>query len=187
MDGRIPMILDGGPCNVGLESTVLTLCTETPRILRPGGITPEMIAGVIGRVDVDGSALKEFSGDERTASPGMKYRHYAPKAAVTVVGGNGISVAGRICNLFDAAKAAGRNPTVLAMAENLPLYSGRDAYVLGVSGSVENAGFALFEMLRRVDADGRTDVFAEAVEPVGLGLAIMNRLLRAAGFNYIRV
>ena len=103
MDGRIPLILDGGPCCVGLESTVLTLCAETPRILRPGGVTPEMIAHVIGRVDIDDSALKELGGEERAASPGMKYRHYAPKASVTVVGGNTTAVAMKICALFDEA------------------------------------------------------------------------------------
>lgn len=187
MKGRIPLILDGGACRVGLESTVLTLCDGPPKVLRPGGVTPEMIAQVVGRAEVDGSALRELGANERAASPGMKYRHYAPKAAVTVVGGNTEAVAEKIRALYDEAKAAGRNPAVLARAENLPLYGGRDAHALGAAGSIESVGGALFETLRLVDAEGRTDVFAEAVEPKGFGLAVMNRLLRAAGFNYIQV
>jgi L-threonylcarbamoyladenylate synthase len=187
MGGRIPLILDGGACSVGLESTVLTLCDGPPKVLRPGGVTPEMIAGVVGRVVVDGSALKEMSEEEKAASPGMKYRHYAPKAIVTVVGGEPEAVARMICSLYDDALSAGRRPAVLARAENIPLYGGRDVYMLGISGSIESVGGALFDALRRVDAGGRTDVFAEAVEPVGFGLAVMNRLLRAAGFNYIEV
>jgi L-threonylcarbamoyladenylate synthase len=185
MDGRIPLILDGGPCSVGLESTVVTLCADRPRILRPGGVTPEMLARVIGDVDVDDSALRQLEAGARAASPGMKYRHYAPKAAVTVIGGEAQAAANRICSLYDEAKAAGRNPVVLAKAENLCLYGSRAVYVLGTSGSIESVGAALFDALRLVDADKRTDAFAEAVDPQGFGLAVMNRLLRAAGFHFI--
>jgi len=187
MKGKIPLILDGGPCRVGLESTVLTLCTAPPRVLRPGGVTPEMIEAVIGRTEVDGSALKALAEGEKAASPGMMYRHYAPKAPVTVVGGEPDRVAGKIMELYDAAVEEGRNPAVLARVGNLQLYGGRNAYALGVDGSAESVGCALYETLRLVDADSRTDAFAEAVEPVGFGLAVMNRLLRAAGFNYIQV
>jgi L-threonylcarbamoyladenylate synthase len=146
-----------------------------------------MIARVIGRVEVDGSSLKELGAGERAASPGMKYRHYAPNAAITVVGGETGAVVKKINKLYQEATAAGRKPAVIARAENLPQYAGIDAYALGVAGSIESMGGALYEILRRVDADGRTDVFAEAVDANGFGLAIMNRLLRAAGFHYIQV
>jgi L-threonylcarbamoyladenylate synthase len=158
-----------------------------PRVLRPGYITPAMIERVIGSADVDASALKELGAGERASSPGMKYRHYAPEAAVTVVGGSRGDIAEKIRALYDEARAAGRRPAVLARAGNAALYEGRDVYALGEEGSAESVGEALFETLRRVDADGRTDVFAEAVEPEGFGLAVMNRLLRAAGFRYIRL
>lgn len=187
MKGRIPLILDGGPCRVGLESTVLTLAGENPRVLRPGFVTPGMIERVIGRAEVDASALKELRAGERASSPGMKYRHYAPHAAVTVVGGCRDDVAEKIKLLYDEAKADGLRPAVLARAENAALYCGRDVYALGEEGNAESVGRALFETLRRVDADGRTDVFAEAVAPEGVGLAVMNRLLRAAGFRFIRL
>jgi L-threonylcarbamoyladenylate synthase len=187
MNGRIPLILDDGPCRIGLESTVLTLCTETPRILRPGGITPEMIERVIGRVEIDNAVLNKIGEREKAASPGMKYRHYAPKAAVTIVDGESAAVAERICALFDCAMGEGRNPAIMARAENIALYGGRATYTLGNYGSAESVGGALFETLRKVDADGCSDVFAEAVESVGFGLAVMNRLLRAAGFHIIHV
>lgn len=185
MNGRIPLILDGGPCGVGLESTVVTLCAERPRILRPGGVTAERMAEVIGPVEVDAAALKELKPGERAASPGMLHRHYAPRAALTVVGGETKTVAERIGLLYDSVVCAGGNPAVLARAEHTGLYGGRAVYKLGTLGSVESVGAALFDTLRRIDADGRTDVFAEAVEPTGFGLAVMNRLLRAAGFRFI--
>jgi L-threonylcarbamoyladenylate synthase len=185
MNGRIPLILDGGPCSVGLESTVITFCDGRPRILRPGGITPQQVAAVIGAVDVDNSALRALDAGTKAASPGMKYRHYAPRATLTVIGGETLAAVSRICKLYDDAKLAGRRPAVMARAETVSLYGDRDVYELGVAGNAESVGAALFDTLRRLDADGRTDVFAEAVEPTGFGLAVMNRLLRAAGFNFI--
>jgi L-threonylcarbamoyladenylate synthase len=185
MAGRIPLILDGGPCPVGLESTVVTLCGGMPRILRPGGVTAEQIGLVIGAVDIDEAVLQPLPEGAEARSPGMKYRHYAPDAALTVVGGGMPAAAELICRLYDSAEAAGRRPAVLAMAGGTARYGGRQVYTLGVQGDAQSAGAALFQALRQVDADGRTDVFAEAMEPAGVGLAVMNRLLRAAGFHFI--
>lgn len=187
MEGRIPLILDGGPCSVGLESTVLTVCPPVPRVLRPGGVTAAQIAGVIGPVEVDRSALRELGAGEEALSPGMRHRHYSPRAALTVVGGEPRAVAETICRLYDEAAGRGCRPAALVRAEHLPLYGGREAVAVGSAGDVRTVGAALFASLRRMDAEGRTDVFAEAVEPEGYGLAVMNRLLRAAGFNYIKV
>ncbi len=183
MNGRIPLILDGGPCEVGLESTVVTLVGECPRLLRPGGVTLEQLEAVIGSVEVDRAVLGKLEENAVALSPGMKYRHYAPNAALTVVGGG--ATAQRIHTLYAEALEAGRNPAILACAGHEGAFSGRVVYTLGVEGNDESIGASLFEALRRVDADGRTDVFAEAVEPSGIGLAVMNRLLRAAGFQYI--
>ena len=187
MDGRIPLILDGGPCSVGLESTVVTLSDGVPRILRPGGVTAEQMTAVIGPVCVDDAVLRALGVGAVAQSPGMKYRHYAPRAALTVVGGGREPAADRIRALYDEAMALGQNPAVMAKAGNEALYGGRAVYSLGSCGNAESMGAALFETLRRVDADGRTAVFAEAVEPQGFGLAVMNRLLRAAGFQFIEV
>ncbi len=184
MNGRIPLILDGGACEVGLESTVVTLAGEAPRLLRPGGVTLEQLEAAIGPIEVDRAVLGKLEENDVALSPGMKYRHYAPNAALTVVGGD--ASAERICWLYDQALITGRNPAILVCAGCEGGFSGRVVYTLGVEGNAESMGAALFEALRRVDADGRTDVFAEAIEPRGIGLAVMNRLLRAAGFHYIQ-
>ncbi len=184
MDGRIPLILDGGACEVGLESTVVTLAGGSPRLLRPGGVTLEQLEAVAGPVEVDQAVLGKLEEAAVAQSPGMKYRHYAPKAALTVV--DGLGAAERITALYDEVLGAGRNPAILACAGHEGRYAGRAVYTLGVEGNDVSVGASLFEALRRVDADGRTDVFAEAVEPRGIGLAVMNRLLRAAGFRYIQ-
>ena len=186
MDGRIALILDGGSCGIGLESTVVTLAGGVPRILRPGFVTAEDIAGICGEVYVDHAVLNELEQGAVAASPGMKYRHYSPDARLTVVGGSKEAVARHICRLYDEAVSKGLNPAVLAPGNSLPMYAKRAGYALG-TGSAESAGEALFAVLRRLDLDGRTDVFAEALEPKGFGLAVMNRLLRAAGFHYIGV
>lgn len=181
MAGRIPMILDGGPCAVGVESTVVSLVGGTPRVLRPGFVTAEDIARVCGAADVDNTALHELLPGGAAASPGMKYRHYAPQARVTVVTGEDAAVRGRIAALYDDALSRGGNPAVLCLRGGAGVYGPRTVYDLG--GTAQSAAENLFTVLRRLDADGRTDVFAEAIEPVGVGLAVMNRLLRSAGFH----
>jgi L-threonylcarbamoyladenylate synthase len=183
MDGRIPMILDGGACGLGLESTVVSLTGPKPRVLRPGFVTAEEIASVCGETEVDDAALHRLETGKTAASPGMKYRHYSPDARLTVVDGPDEAVARTIRGLYDAVLAAGGSPAVLVLRGSKGRYGSRAAYTLG--DTAEEVGEALFTALRLLDADGRTDAFAEAVQPVGVGLAIMNRLLRAAGFRVI--
>ncbi len=98
MDGRVPLILDGGDCEVGLESTVIDLSGETPRVLRPGGVTPEMIVAACGSAGVDPAVMRPLGENEVARSPGMKYRHYAPVGALTVVKGEDVAVAQTICD-----------------------------------------------------------------------------------------
>lgn len=185
MEGRIPMILDGGPCAVGVESTVVTVVGGTPRVLRPGFVTAEDIAAVCGAADVDDAALRELAPGAAAASPGMKYRHYAPRAAVTVLDGENAAVQARIALLYDGAVARGGNPAVLCLRGDAAAYGNRAVYDLG--GTAQSAAENLFAALRRLDADGRTEVFAEGIAPVGVGLAVMNRLLRSAGFRSFTV
>ena len=183
MDGRIPLILDGGPCAVGVESTVVAFRDGVPQVLRPGGVTPEQIETVAGAVLVDHAVLHELEEKARPSSPGMKYRHYAPQARLTVVDGDSEAVARRICLLYDEVLAAGGNPAILAAHGPCGRYGCRAVYPLGADAG--DAAAALFETLRALDADGRTDAFAEALAPTGVGLAVMNRLLRAAGFRLL--
>ena len=183
MEGRIPLILDGGPCAVGVESTVVSITGGLPRVLRPGFVTAEDIAAVCGGADVDPAALQELEPGAQAASPGMKYRHYAPRARLTVVTGSDAAVCARIAALYDRSLAEGGNPAVLCLRGGALAYGRRVVYDLG--GTPQTVAENLFAALRRLDADGRTEAFAEGVEPQGVGLAVMNRLLRSAGFRVV--
>lgn len=172
MEGRIPLILDGGPCEVGLESTVVDVTGARPRILRPGGVTLEMLEGVVGDVDVDEGVLHQLQAGSQARSPGMKYKHYAPKGEVTIV--TGPRAAQEIARLYDAA---GERAAILAFSQ--ADYGARRVYRL------KNAPGELFAALRQLDEDGMETIYAEDVPTTGVGLAVMNRLMRAAAFRVV--
>ncbi len=181
MDGLIPLILDGGECAVGLESTVLDVTLDPPRVLRPGGVTPEMIAAVVGEVIVDESVLSPLAEGQQAASPGMKYRHYAPKGALTLVTGPAEQMASRIAALYD--RAAGQSCCILALSGHIGLYGNRRTHSLG--DTEDEAARRLFSALREMDAQGVEVILAEGFDASGVGLALMNRLARAAGFHIV--
>lgn len=172
MEGRIPLILDGGPCEVGLESTVVDVTGARPRILRPGGVTLEMLEGVVGDVDVDEGVLHQLQAGSQARSPGMKYKHYAPKGEVTIV--TGPRAAQEIARLYDAADG---RAAILAFSQ--ADYGARRVYRL------KNAPGELFAALRQLDEDGMETIYAEDVPTTGVGLAVMNRLMRAAAFRVL--
>ncbi len=184
MDGRIPMIIDGGASEVGLESTVLDVTGEVPRVLRPGGVTPEMIAAVVGAVEIDGTVMRPLKEGERPISPGTKYRHYAPEGELTIVQGEEKAVAAAICEMYDGYE---QDAAILALPGHEGLYGVRRVYPLGTDGSVESAAAGLFAALRLLDDEKAAHIFSEAVPADGLGLAVMNRLGRAAAFHIINV
>lgn len=183
MDGRIDMVLDGGPCEVGLESTVVDMTGELPRILRPGGVTPEMIIAALGAVQVDETAMRPLMEGETARSPGMKYRHYAPKGRLTIVRGGRDEVVRAIEELYDGATGRGEQCAILASSKER--YGARRARSLGETP--EEAAAALFQALREMDGEGIERIFAEAVDTAGVGLAVMNRLGRAAAFDILDV
>ncbi len=185
MDGRIPLILDGGPCAVGLESTVIDMTGGEPRILRPGGVTPEMIAAVAGSAGVDPAVTRPLREGEVARSPGMKYRHYAPAGALTIVQGADEAVVREICRMYDAALEAGQRPLILALEGHVPAYGSRRVLSLGADAA--GMAHALFARLRDADALGAHALFSEAVASDGVGLAVMNRLGRAAAFHIVEV
>ena len=180
MNGRIPLILDGGACRVGGESTGIDARTQPVRILRPGGVTPQMICEVLGEVEVDGSVLRPLNPGEVVRSPGMKYRHYAPEGKLTIVKGKPESVAQKICQMYDKAKGP---RCILAKEEHLALYGKRDVRSLGSDAA--QAASRLFDLLRLMDDEGMRAIFSEALDAQEMGLAVMNRLGRAAAFNII--
>ena len=186
MRGKIPLILDGGPCDVGVESTVLDLCHGTPTILRPGGVTKEMLESVLHtEVSLAGSILRPLKPDEQALSPGMRYKHYAPKAAVTLVEGSEESVLVRLRELCSQERSAGRKACVLCFTEHLEALSDCSPHDIGSRVHAEETAHRLFDTLRRLDEEGMESVFSEVVPPEGVGLAVMNRLGRAAAFRII--
>lgn len=184
MAGRIPLILDGGPCDVGVESTVVSLTGEVATVLRPGGVTPEMIAAVLGEAQVADSVMRPLKEGEAAPSPGMKHKHYAPRARMTLYTGGAEAVAARVIQEYDALPA-GERGLILAASGHLPLYGSRNAADLGADEWA--AAHSIFALLRQADADGITRVFSEGWPENGVGLAVMNRMARAAGFDIVQV
>ncbi len=181
MDGRIPLILDGGPCKYGVESTVLSLVGE-PTILRPGAVTREMLEAIIGPVRLAPSILNPLGEREVAASPGMKYKHYAPDAEVHVVEGDPKPAAKRIRALYYDYESEGKTVAILGTEQTMASYRNLNAYSLGDRSEPETLCANLFRLLR--DVGEHCDVIlAEGVDTKETGLAFMNRLLRAAGFS----
>ena len=181
MEGRIPLILDGGPCEVGLESTVLDVSEAEPVLLRPGGVTLEMLEAVIGRVQIARGALEQYEG--RVKSPGMKYKHYAPRAEVVMVEGEPEAMAARICALYDGQVALGKRCVIMATEETKAFYGKRELAVCGSREKLATIAHSYFALLRELDEKKADTIYIEAVPLDELGLAIMNRALRSAGFH----
>ena len=185
MDGRIPLILDGGECLVGVESTVVDMTGPVPHILRPGGITAEQIAQVAGASEVDSAVMRPLAEGEKPRSPGMAHRHYAPNGQLTVFTGDSDRVIQRIQSEYDCAKANGSRPLILSMEAHVASYGDRRIESLGADETA--MAHRLFALLRDADHMEADVLFAEGVEAKGVGLAVMNRLGRAAAFHIVEV
>ncbi len=179
MDTRIPMILDGGDCTVGLESTVIAVKEDRVRLLRPGGVTVEMMEEICP-VEIDNGVLHPVAADAKVASPGMKYRHYAPAAEVTIVEGS--------LPAFTAFMGQQKDEGVYAV-----VFSGEEAGMpvptlsFGLESHPDAQAHLLFDLLRQCDELGANKVFVRSPDPHGIGLAVYNRLLRAAAFHIIKL
>jgi L-threonylcarbamoyladenylate synthase len=182
MDGKIAAVVDGGPCTVGVESTILDLTCQPPRLLRPGGLPLESLESLIGHVDVDKAVVAPMKEGEQPKAPGMKYRHYAPKAPVTVVTGSPERSAQEILRRMS------RTSGIICFEEYAHLFRGNKVQVLGPSGDKAVQAQRLFDALRAFDSEENvTEIFAQCPGDEGLGLAIANRLKKAAGFHVIEV
>lgn len=177
MYGKIDAIVDGGVCKVGVESTVITLATDVPRLLRPGGITVEMIENVIGKIDVDHAVTEMMNEGERAASPGMKYKHYSPEANVIIVDSKDY------ISFVNSKKADG----VFALCFEEDSNSLSVPFITFGGENDPNAQAAeLFAALRELDEKNAKTVYARCPQKDGVSLAVYNRLLRAAGFEVIK-
>ncbi len=179
MQGRIPLILDGGACEIGVESTVLDMTGDIPTVLRPGAITADMVAGVVGQARVADSVMRALREGEAAPSPGMRHKHYAPRGSLTIVRGSADAVIHKICALYDAAPDA----FILAQSPHLPAYGARR--VLDMGKNAADAAHNLFAALRQMDELRVPRIFAEGWLEDGVGLALMNRMARAAAFDIV--
>ena len=180
MDGKIDGIVDGGPCAVGVESTIVDLTVMPPRLLRPGGVTLEQLRDALGEVAVDPAVTRLMGAGEQPRAPGMKYRHYAPKAPVTVVQGAPAAAA----RYIQAHMAPGDG--VICFDEYAGLFAGHPLEQLGPSTDVPEQARRVFEALRWFDGTGVSRIWAQCPAAAGIGLAVANRLNKAAGFHIVR-
>ena len=178
-NGKIDAVVDGGPCRVGLESTIVDLTEDRPRLLRPGGITPEQLMEVLGDLVVDKAVTAQIDKDAVVKAPGMKYRHYAPDCQVVIVSGSREKAAQYIKTHYETGDR------VLCFEEELPLYEGCDPLSYGKESEVETLSAGLFAALRILDDPSIGMVFARCPVGGGVAYAVQNRLKKAAAFHII--
>lgn len=183
MDGRIDMIIDGGDIPIGLESTIVDLTGEIPMILRPGYITLEMLKEVVGEVNCDPTLLDGNCLD-RPKAPGMRYRHYAPKGDMLIVEGDAEAVVEEINALVEESRQNGLKTGVIATSENADRYRADVIKIIGSRAEEEVIAASLYRILREFDDDNVEAIYSESFATDGIGQAIMNRLLKAAGHKY---
>ena len=178
-DGKIAAIVDGGPCRMGVESTIVDLTEDRPRLLRPGGITPEQLISVLGDLVVDKAVTAQIDKDAVVKAPGMKYRHYAPAEPVVIVSGSREKAAAYIRRHF----APGDR--VLCFEEELPLYEGCAPLAYGQEADVNTLSAGLFAALRELDDPSIHQVYARCPVGGGVAYAVQNRLKKAAAFHIV--
>ncbi|MBQ7653489.1 MAG: threonylcarbamoyl-AMP synthase, partial [Clostridia bacterium] len=179
MNGKIPLIVDGGACQIGVESTVISLLGDEPSILRPGGITPEQVCAVLGKVEIDNAVFHKIDNSQKVASPGMKYKHYAPKTKVVIVKGDQEEY-------LDFLKKCAGSFGALCFEEDAEFVECK--YVtFGKENNSLSQSNRLFNALREADSLGVDIVYARYPFEDGMGLAVINRLLRSAAFEVIEV
>ena len=186
MDGRIDMIIDGGDIAIGLESTIVDLTGDVPMILRPGYITLDMLKDVLGEVTMD-PTLMDGDCKERPKAPGMRYRHYAPKGDMLIIEGEPEKVVVEINTLVQESHQKGYKTGVIATAENAEKYRADVVKVVGNRGDDTAIAASLYRILREFDDEEVDAIYSESFAADGIGQAIMNRLLKAAGHKYIKI
>ncbi|MCI8743852.1 MAG: threonylcarbamoyl-AMP synthase [Lachnospiraceae bacterium] len=187
MNGRINMILDGGPVGIGLESTIVDVSGPVPVLLRPGAITLEMLRDTVGKVEVDPAIQGPPAEGLRPKAPGMKYRHYAPRGELTLVEGESRAVVSAIRRLVEEGLAEGRKVAVICTEETRDQYSGGILRCVGTRTRQETIAHNLFAVLRELDDLGAEIIYSESFSQDHLGRAVMNRLMKAAGYRVIQV
>lgn len=187
MEGKIEMILDGGPVGIGVESTIVDVSGEVPTLLRPGAITMEMLREVVGRVEIDPAIQAPPSADLRPKAPGMKYRHYAPHADLQLVEGETDAVVETINKLVKERLEEGKKVGVICTEETRARYPEGEVRSVGIRAKEETIAHNLFAVLREFDDLDVDCIYSESFSKDHLGQAIMNRLTKAAGYHVLKV
>ncbi|MGG7176934.1 L-threonylcarbamoyladenylate synthase [Clostridium paraputrificum] len=187
LSGKVDYILGGEKSDVGVESTIVDCTIDPPLILRPGGITLEMLKTIDERIEIDKGIMSKPTEDFKPKAPGMKYRHYAPKAKVKIVSGDSKKTIEKINEMVHNYMDEGKKVGILASEENSSLYKIGEVIVLGSMYNMSEVAHNLFEALRSFDDIGVDVIIAEAFEEKGVGIAVMNRLNKAAGYDIINI
>ncbi len=187
LDGKIELVVEAGSSRVGLESTVLDVSVDPPMLLRPGGITPLQIEEIIGRIDIDKTIMEKVTADNVPKSPGMKYKHYSPKAHVIIVESSDMDKQAEvICRLAQKYIKEDKKVGICSTEQTFDRYHFYETISMGDRNQPETIASSLFSILREFD-DRRVDIIlAEAVDQNGVGLAIMNRMVKAAGYDIVK-
>lgn len=187
MNGKIEMIIDSGEVGIGVESTIVDVSGKVPMLLRPGAITMEMLRETLGEVEIDPAILGPLSADVKPKAPGMKYRHYAPKAEMTLVEGEMEHVVEFINQEAKLALEAGLKVGIICTEESRESYQCGMLKVIGSRENEESVAHNLFAVLREFDDQKVDCIFSESFSKDRLGQAIMNRLCKAAGYHIVKV
>ncbi|WP_315070810.1 L-threonylcarbamoyladenylate synthase [uncultured Clostridium sp.] len=187
LEGKVDCILGGKESDIGVESTIVDCTVIPPVVLRPGGITLEMLREVDSSIEIDKAIMKKPRENLKPKAPGMKYKHYAPNAKVTIISGERKKTVEKIKEMVHYNIEKDKSVCILTVEENAKEYKEGTSIVLGSIENLSTVAKNLFEALRKCDDLGADLIFAEAYEEKGVGMAIMNRLNKAAGFDIIEV
>lgn len=182
LDGRVDMIIDGGSCEIGLESTIVKLDGDAATLLRPGAITADALSCVCGEVKIAPAVLEQLKENERPLSPGMKYRHYAPSVPLILVDGEEENVIS-----FLRTEQKNKKCAILCYHEEMAMLDNQNVIDIGASNDLETQAQALFTALRDADSFGVDIIYAHLPTKDGIGLALYNRMIRAAAHTVIKV
>lgn len=187
LSGRIAMVLDGGTVGIGIESTIIDLTEEIPMVLRPGYITPEMLSDVLGEEVIIDPGIIAADDTTKPKAPGMKYKHYAPKADMIIVDGEKEAVVEEITSLTESAHADGKKVAIIATEETKALYNADVVLSVGTREEEDSIAKHMYKILRDCDTLDVEVIYSESFKTPRIGQAIMNRLLKAAGHQVIHV
>lgn len=187
LKGKIAMVVDGGPVGIGIESTIIDLTEKVPMVLRPGYITPEMLASVLGEEVIIDPGIIAMDDTRKPKAPGMKYKHYAPKANMIIVDGQEEKVVEKINSLVEEAKGRSQKVAVIATEETMSRYKADVVLCIGKRNDEDSIAQHLYKILRDCDELEIDLIYSESFATPRIGQAIMNRLLKAAGHQVIPV